>query len=59
MGGDGGGTRECEALRPPAGVSPQYSEMPAGGHFAALEQPELLAKEVLKFGDLARAKGWL
>ncbi|KAF8056825.1 epoxide hydrolase [Scenedesmus sp. PABB004] len=36
-----------------------WTEMPRGGHFAALEQPELLAREVLAFGQLAASKGWL
>ena len=27
----------------------QWTEMPAGGHFAAMEQPELLAKDITKF----------
>jgi len=37
----------------------QWREMPRGGHFAALEQPELLAAEVIAFADLARAKRWI
>ena len=28
----------------------QWTEMPAGGHFAALEQPDLLIKDIRKFG---------
>ncbi len=28
----------------------QWTEMPKGGHFAALEQPELLIKDIIKFG---------
>ena len=27
----------------------QWTEMPAGGHFAAMEKPELLAKDITKF----------
>jgi microsomal epoxide hydrolase len=27
----------------------QWSEMPKGGHFAAMEQPELLANDIRKF----------
>jgi pimeloyl-ACP methyl ester carboxylesterase len=27
----------------------RWSKMPKGGHFAALEQPELLAREVREF----------
>ena len=27
----------------------QYTEMPRGGHFAALEEPELLVEDVRKF----------
>ena len=27
----------------------QFTEMPRGGHFAALEEPELLADDVWKF----------
>jgi hypothetical protein len=33
--------------------------MSHGGHFAALEQPQLLAEDVIKFADMARMKGWL
>ncbi|WIA41290.1 hypothetical protein OEZ86_004893 [Tetradesmus obliquus] len=36
-----------------------WSQMPQGGHFAAWEQPALLAGEIAKFADLAEAKGWL
>eukprot|EP00882_Tetradesmus_deserticola_P002705 GHRQ01002876.1.p1 GENE.GHRQ01002876.1~~GHRQ01002876.1.p1 ORF type:complete len:360 (+),score=146.10 GHRQ01002876.1:93-1082(+) len=36
-----------------------WSHMPQGGHFAAWEQPQLLAQEIHKFADLAAAKGWL
>lgn len=28
----------------------QWNKMPKGGHFAAMEQPELLAKDIRKFG---------
>jgi hypothetical protein len=27
----------------------QWTEMPSGGHFAAMEQPELLADDIRKF----------
>ena len=27
----------------------QYTQMPRGGHFAAMEQPDLLVKDVRKF----------
>jgi pimeloyl-ACP methyl ester carboxylesterase len=27
----------------------RYTEMPRGGHFAALEQPELYARDVAEF----------
>ena len=27
----------------------QYSEIPRGGHFAAFEEPELFADDVIKF----------
>ena len=27
----------------------QWTEMPEGGHFAALEKPELLIKDIIKF----------
>lgn len=37
----------------------QWSEMSHGGHFAALEQPQLLVEDVIKFADMARMKGWL
>jgi hypothetical protein len=30
-----------------------------GGHFAAWEQPELLAHEINKFADMAVSKGWM
>ena len=29
----------------------QFSEMPRGGHFAALEEPQLFASDVIKFID--------
>ena len=54
-----------EILRPPKSWIrahynlAQYAEMPAGGHFAALEQPRLLFDEVVKFGGLARGRKWL
>ena len=45
-----------EILRPPRSLAEKmysdirrWSKMPKGGHFAALEQPELLAKEVREF----------
>lgn len=45
-----------EILRPPRSVAERmftdirrWTEMPRGGHFAALEQPELLAREVVEF----------
>jgi len=45
-----------EILRPPRSLAQKmysdirlWSKMPKGGHFAALEQPELLAKEVREF----------
>ncbi len=37
----------------------QWRELPKGGHFAALEQPELLAAEVLAFADLVQARRWV
>jgi len=30
----------------------QWTEMTAGGHFAALEQPELLIKDIIKFSKI-------
>jgi len=27
----------------------QWTEMPAGGHFAAMEQPQLLANDIIDF----------
>jgi pimeloyl-ACP methyl ester carboxylesterase len=45
-----------EILRPPRAVAERmytnirrWTEMPKGGHFAALEQPEALAKDVVAF----------
>jgi len=45
-----------EILRPPRSLAQKmysdirlWSRMPKGGHFAALEQPELLAKEIREF----------
>ncbi|NML35043.1 epoxide hydrolase family protein [Paraburkholderia antibiotica] len=35
----------------------QWSDMPEGGHFAAMEQPALLAAEIRKFFRPLRAKG--
>jgi len=32
----------------------QWSEMPSGGHFAAMEQPELLVKDIVKFARTIR-----
>jgi len=32
----------------------QWTEMPSGGHFAAMEQPELLVKDIVKFGKTIR-----
>jgi pimeloyl-ACP methyl ester carboxylesterase len=37
----------------------QWRELPKGGHFAALEQPELLLEEITGFAALARSKGWV
>ena len=34
----------------------QWEHMPQGGHFAAMEEPMLLAKELWKFKKLASAK---
>ncbi len=31
-----------------------WTEMPRGGHFAALEEPELLVKDIQKFGNLLK-----
>ena len=30
----------------------QYSTMEAGGHFAAMEVPSILAKDIIKFVDI-------
>lgn len=45
-----------EILRPPRSLAEKmysdirrWSKMPKGGHFAALEQPELLAREIREF----------
>jgi microsomal epoxide hydrolase len=37
----------------------QWSEMPHGGHFAAMEQPELLVEDVRKFARKLRGQGVL
>ncbi|KAI8469153.1 MAG: putative hydrolase [Monoraphidium minutum] len=37
----------------------QWSVMDRGGHFAALEQPRLLADDILKFVRLAKDKAWV
>ncbi len=37
----------------------QWSEMPHGGHFAAMEQPELLIEDVRKFARKLRGQGVL
>ncbi len=37
----------------------QWSEMPHGGHFAAMEQPELLVEDVRKFARSLRGQGLL
>ena len=34
-----------------------WTDMPSGGHFAAMEQPELLAKDIFKFFDSSRRGG--
>jgi pimeloyl-ACP methyl ester carboxylesterase len=46
----------CEILRPPRSVAEKmftnirrWTQMPQGGHFAAMEQPEALAKDVRAF----------
>ena len=45
----------CEILRPPRSLAEQtyniqrWTEMPRGGHFAALEQPEALARDIRTF----------
>jgi len=33
----------------------QWTDMPHGGHFAAMEQPELFSKDVLAFGKKVRS----
>ena len=45
-----------ETLRPPRSVAEKiytdirrWTEMPKGGHFAAMEQPEALAREIVAF----------
>jgi microsomal epoxide hydrolase len=45
-----------EILRPPRSLAARtytdirrWTTMPHGGHFAALEQPEALAREILEF----------
>ena len=45
-----------EVLRPPRSVAEKiytdiqrWTEMPKGGHFAAMEQPEALAREIVEF----------
>jgi microsomal epoxide hydrolase len=45
-----------EILRPPRSLAEKmysdirrWSKMPKGGHFAALEQPQLLAQEIREF----------
>ena len=49
-----------EIIRPPRSwVETSYNvvrwtEMPRGGHFAAMEEPELLAADVLEFFRSAR-----
>jgi hypothetical protein len=32
----------------------QWTEMPSGGHFAALEKPELLVNDLVKFSRTVR-----
>lgn len=54
-----------EILKPPRAWAASayklvhWSEMSHGGHFAALEQPALLAEDVVKFIDLVKANGWI
>ena len=57
-----------EIMRPPRSVSrmftniQRWTEMPKGGHFAAMEQPAGLAGEIQAFfrpyADRARARLW-
>ena len=51
-----------EILRPPRSVAEKvytdirrWTEMPKGGHFAAMEQPEALAREIIEFFRPLRA----
>ena len=30
----------------------QWTEMPAGGHFAAMEEPDLLVKDIISFAKI-------
>lgn len=53
-----------EIIRPPRSVAQRvytnikrWTVMPKGGHFAALEQPEALAKEIREFFRTLRRKG--
>ena len=32
----------------------QWTEMPSGGHFAALEEPDLLIEDLIKFSRTVR-----
>ena len=32
----------------------QWTEMPSGGHFAAMEQPEMLVNDIVKFAKTLR-----
>jgi microsomal epoxide hydrolase len=32
----------------------QLTKMPKGGHFAALEQPDLLIKDIVKFNSIIK-----
>jgi microsomal epoxide hydrolase len=34
----------------------QWTEMPRGGHFTAMEQPELFAEDIRKFAKNLKAK---
>ena len=58
----GGASGELVGLNPPRawterllGDLRRWSEMPAGGHFAAFEEPEAYAAELLAFLDEAGA----